>query len=244
MCCATVHLFVTFVILWHLWQACICEKCLNFHQESFDVLGHCAKCTHGSIHSKISTNRCQYFTFFRNYDMNLHSIHNVLFGHLSNIQALEFNLYEDSWQKIIIEESADCGAFYADSRLGDAFLERRNTSYTCYTWQTFLPRDQLSPGAALVYGHRPEWFWGNHHHDHLYHDDHHHNCQSWSRWRRPWWTLVSPQEFQGWNRFLKCLPIQSLPATIVWPIFTISLLLFLQCADMVAMHCNAFCPIV
>ena len=93
--------------------------------------------------------------------MNLHLNHNVLFGHLSNIQALEFNLYEDSWQNIIVEESVDCGAFHADSRLGDAFLERRNTSYTCYTWQTFLPRDQLSPGAALVYGHHPEWFWGN-----------------------------------------------------------------------------------
>ena len=43
--------------------------------------------------------------------MNLHLIHNVLFGYLSNVHALEFNLYEDSWQNVIIEESADCGAF-------------------------------------------------------------------------------------------------------------------------------------
>ena len=99
------------------------------------------------------------------------------------------------------------------------------------------PSLRTSPWVILGQPHHDHHYYDHHRHDHYYHD--HHNRQDWSRWRRPWWMLVSPHQ-----EFPKCLPIQSLPATIVWPIFTISLLLFLQCADMVAMHCNAFCPIV
>ena len=74
--------------------------------------------------------------------MNLHLNHNVL-----------FDIYQDSGYGNF---SRRC-----EWRLWcflDTFLERRYTSYTCYTWQTSPPRDPLSLGAFLVSGHHPEWF--------------------------------------------------------------------------------------
>ena len=135
----------------------------------------------------------------------------------------------------------------------------------CLSWATqhklhllhlanFSPKRPALPWGRPSLRTSPWVILGQPHHDHHYYHHHHHYYhyhyrQNWSRWRRPWWTLVSPKEFQGWNRFLKCLPIQSLlvPATIVCPIFTISLLFspspFSPVAS-VAMHCSAFCPIV